>query len=323
MNTGTMLFFGLVFVAVFVLAQAIVVPAFGDDAKARKRLRQRLAQIGEGEGAEIASLLRAKYLRELSPFARRLESLPGMERLAVLIEQSGRSFPAHRLIVAAALLAGVGAFVGWFPTHMALASLGGAIVCAALPFVKTVRERKQRFEQIETQLPDAIDIIKRALRAGHPFNAALRLVAQDMDQPIAKEFELTFSDLNYGSDLRRAMLGLLARVPSVTVMALVTAVLVQKETGGNLAEILDQIAKVVRSRFRFQRRVRTLSAEGRLSAWILVLIPFALFGLMWVTTPNYLPVLLEQPTGRKLLALAGALAIVGVLWVRRVIRIEV
>src|SRR5260370_39780006 len=110
-------------------------------------------------------------------------------------------------------------------------------------------------------MTEAIDVIKRALRAGHPFNQAIKLVADDMDQPIAKEFESMFSDLNYGNDVRRALIGLLARVPSATVMALVTSVLVQRETGGNLAEILDQIGNVLRGRFRFDRKGRTLAAD--------------------------------------------------------------
>jgi tight adherence protein B len=202
-----------------------------------------------------------------------------------------------------------------------------ALACAAaglaFPFVKLLKDRRQRIEKFEEQLPDAIDAMKRALRAGHPFSAALKLVSEDMDQPVAREFELTYADINYGSDLRRAMLGLLQRMPSVTVMALVTSVLVQKETGGNLAEILGQISSVIRSRFRFQRKVKTLSAEGRLSAWILALIPFALFIIISVTTPDYLPVLLEEPIGRKLVAFGFVMAVVGIYWIRRVIRIDI
>jgi tight adherence protein B len=165
--------------------------------------------------------------------------------------------------------------------------------------------------------------MKRALKAGHPFSATIKLVAEDMEDPIAREFELTFADVNYGNDLRRAMLGLLQRVPSLTVMALVTSVLVQKETGGNLAEILEQIGAVIRGRFRFQRRVNTLSAEGRMSAWILALLPFGLFALISFSSPDYLPVLLEDENGQKLIAGAGILGFIGIFWIRRVIRVEV
>jgi tight adherence protein B len=144
-----------------------------------------------------------------------------------------------------------------------------------------------------------------------------------MDQPIAREFALTFSDINYGIDVRRALLGLLDRVPSVTMMSFVTAVLLQRETGGNLAEILEQIVKVVRGRFKFFRKVRSLSAEGRMSAWVLALVPLVLFAVMSVTQPTYLPVLVQDPLGRKLIAAAVVMGFIGVLWIRKMLRIEV
>ncbi len=198
-----------------------------------------------------------------------------------------------------------------------------AVAGFAAPYLRLSIQRRARLEKLEEQMPDAIDVIKRALRAGHPFNAAIKLVADDMDQPIAKEFELTFSDLNYGGEVRRALLGLLTRVPSVTVMALVTSVMVQRETGGNLAEILDQIAKVVRGRFRFERRVRTLSAEGKMSAWILALVPLGLIVIMSIASPGYLPIMLTNPLGHKMLYVAGILGVIGIVWIRRIIRIEV
>ena len=207
--------------------------------------------------------------------------------------------------------------------HSGIVGLIVAAMCFAVPYFRLSMQRRRRMEKIEEQIPDAIDVIKRALRAGHPFNAAIKLVADDMDQPIAKEFELTFSDLNYGNDVRRALLGLLKRVPSVTVMALVTSVLVQRETGGNLAEILDQIAKVVRGRFKFERKVRTLAAEGKISAWVLSLVPFGLVAMLSIASPNYLPILVKAPVGHKLIYGAVTLGVLGILWIRRIIRIEV
>jgi tight adherence protein B len=144
-----------------------------------------------------------------------------------------------------------------------------------------------------------------------------------MDGPLAREFEITFHDISYGNDTRRALLGLLARVPSVTVMALVTSILVQKETGGNLAEVLEQIAKVVRGRFRFQRKVKTFTAEGRMSAWVLALVPLALFATIWVTTPDYLPILVEDPRGQKMVMYGCVSGLIGIAWIRKIIRIEV
>jgi tight adherence protein B len=213
--------------------------------------------------------------------------------------------------------------MGWAFSRMAWVMLASLGIGFALPFLKLMNERKKRLAKIDEQLPDAVDVMKRALRAGHPFSSAVRLVAEDMSNPIAQEFQTTFADLNYGNDVRRALLGLLVRAPSVSMMAVITSVLVQKETGGNLAEIFDQISRVIRSRFRFGRKVRTLSAEGRMSAWILTLTPIVLFAIIWVTSPSYLPVLLDHPLGRKLLMFAGFMGIVGILWMRKIIRIEV
>jgi tight adherence protein B len=122
--------------------------------------------------------------------------------------------------------------------------------------------------------------------------------------------------------LRQALLGMLLRVPSSNLMAVITAVLIQKETGGNLAEIFDRISAVIRARFRFGRRVRTLSAEGRLSAWILALVPLVLFAVLWITSPEYLPPLLHEPVGQKLVVFACIMLVIGVLWMRKVIRID-
>jgi tight adherence protein B len=213
--------------------------------------------------------------------------------------------------------------IAWLVTRMPYVAAAAPLIGGSMPFLKIFRDRANRFARIEEQLPDAIDIIRRALMAGHPFNASLKLVSQDMGDPIAREFELTFADINFGNDVRRAMLGLLARVPSVTIMAFVTAVLVQKETGGNLAEILNQIGHVVRGRFRFQRRVRTLSAEGRMSAWVLALVPLILFGAMAIINPDYLPLLFEEPIGQKLAAGAFVWAGIGIYWIRRIIRIDI
>jgi len=319
-----MIFLAMVFAAVFFLSQGVVIPVFGEGNKVRKRLKERLNEIDAASDKEsFSSLLRENYLRTLSPMERWLESLPGMESISRKIEQAGHKMPAYKLVLLSIVLGLVMGAIGWTLTR----SLAWTPVCLliglGLPYFKISKDRKTRIEKFEEQLPDAIDSMKRALRAGHPFAAAIKLVAEDMDDPVAREFDLTFADINYGNDVRRAMLGLLQRVPSLTVMGLVTAVLVQKETGGNLAEILDQISYVIRGRFKFYRKVKTLSAEGRLSAWILALVPFILFAVITITTPDYLPVLLEDPAGRKMIGGGFVLGVVGIYWIRRVIRIEV
>jgi tight adherence protein B len=318
------IFVAMIFVTVFLLMQGLVVPVFGESAKARKRLLKKLDQIQSvTQGDAYSSILREKYLRRLSPWERQLERLPAMESLAAAIEQAGKKYLAYRVVLLSAIL-GLGAAVfAWAMTRMAIAPVIAGAIGAYLPYMAISRYRAKRMAKIEEQIPDAIDTMSRALRAGHPFNATLRMIAEDLDEPIASEFELTFGDMNYGNDLRRAMLGLLSRVPSVTMMALVTSVLVQKETGGNLAEILKQISAVVRGRFKLHRKVRTLSAEGRMSAWVLALVPLILFAVISVTTPDYLPLLVNDPRGQKMIIYGMISGALGILWIRRILRIEV
>jgi tight adherence protein B len=323
-SEGLILFIAMVFATVFLLTQGLIVPVFGEGNKMRKRLKARLEELeAEDDSETLSSLLRQKYLRNLSPIERTLESFPFLEPLRKTIEQAGWSIMAYQLVLVAIVMCIAGGYFGWAFSRIPLVGLAAAVFGFALPFLRVWSARRERLALFEEQLPDAIDSMRRALQAGHPLSATIKLVAEDMEDPIAREFELTFADVNYGNDLRRAMLGLLQRVPSLTVMALVTSVLVQKETGGNLAEILDQIGTVVRGRFRFQRRITTLSAEGRMSAWILALMPFALFAMISITSPDYLPVLLEDETGKKMIAGGAGLGFLGIFWIRRIIRVEV
>jgi tight adherence protein B len=314
----------MVFVTVILLSQGLVVPAFGESAKTRKRLQKRISDIeAAGEDEELSSLLREKYLRTLSPFERRLELLPAMEALACRIEQAGHKMLAYRLVILSVFLGITSLICSWLYFRTPMVATVIAAIVAYLPYMKINMDRVKRMQDFEEQLPDAIDTMKRALRAGHPFGASLKLVAEELDDPVAEEFERTFNDINYGNDVRRAMMGLLSRIPSVTVMQLVTAILVQKETGGNLAEILEKISVVIRGRFKLQRKVKTYSAEGRMSAIVLASVPLVLFVTLWFVTPDYLPVLLHDEGGQKMLMYGFFSAVVGILWIRKILRIEV
>jgi tight adherence protein B len=324
MSGGAQIFIMLVFATVVLLMQGLVVPVFGESAKTRKRLKKRIAEIeAAGEEESLSSLLREKYLRRLSPLERRVESLPAMEAVATRIEQAGHKILAYRLVLLSLALGVTASIVSWSYFRTPVAAISAALLATYLPFMRINLDRVKRMQAFEEQLPDAIDTMKRALKAGHPLGATLKLVADEMDEPVAGEFELTFGDINYGNDVRRAMLGLLSRMPSVTVMALVTSILVQKETGGNLAEILEKISEVIRGRFRFQRKVQTYSAEGRMSAWVLLMVPLVLFVTLWFTTPDYLPVMLEDPRGQRMLMYGGVFGVVGIFWFRKILRIEV
>ncbi|MBR9829225.1 MAG: secretion system protein [Oceanospirillales bacterium] len=314
----------MVFTSVFLLLASLSIPVFGEQRRVRRRLQQRIGEIAaESDQPAISTLLRARYLKKLNPLERGLESLPGMEPLARLIEQSGSKVLAYRVLLFSFFLGITGFVLVLVVLRYWPAALAAGVVLIVTPYLRLIYLRSKRLHEFEAQLPEAIDIIKRALLTGHPFSESLNLVAEGLEGPASIEFGITYSDLSYGSDLRRAMLGLLERVPSVTLMAFVTAVLVQKETGGNLAEILENIGTVIRGRFRFQRRVKTLSAEGRMSAWILMLVPFGLFGLIYFTTPGYMQILVKSADGHQLIAISFVLMLVGAFWIRRLLRIEV
>lgn len=323
MVSDQLIFLIMVFFAAFLLAVALMVPTFGTSAQAAKRLRQRIHGVMESLDFTAASLLRKKNRYKLAAFERWIEKLPGVARLGHLIEQAGREVPAYRVVL---LSLGVGLGLGllvWFLTHSFGGGLLAAVIGFFLPFLKLRWERDRRIAQFEEQLPEALDIMSRAMKAGHPFTETLQVAAEEMRDPLAKEFRLTFADINYGVDIKTAFLGLLTRVPSMSLMAVVTGVLVQRDAGGNLAEILEKIAAVVRGRFRFQRKVRTLSAEGRISAWILSLVPFFLTAALHLTNPSYIPMLVKDPLGRTLILAAFINLVFGIFWLRRVIRIDV
>ena len=317
-------FLGMVFVAVFLLSQGLVVPVFGEAGKVRKRIRARLELLEQvNDLPNMQSVLRQKYLRRLSPLEAGLEQLPFMAALAQMIEQSGHAYRAYRVLLLGLALGVAAGGLFWSLVPLWWAALVIAAVLCWLPILKIARDRSKRFAAFEEGLPDALDAMCRALRAGHPFNETLRLVADEHKGPVAQEFGLTFADLNYGNDLRRAMLGLLERMPSMTVMMLVTSILIHRDTGGNLTEVLERLSSLIRGRFRFQRKVRTLSAEGRMSAWVLVSVPFVLAAGIMLTTPEYLPTLIREPIGQKMVMAAFVSMLLGIFWIRRIIRIQV
>ncbi len=313
----------MIFFAVFLLSWAIIVPTVSPQAKAARRLRSRISGVINSMDDDAASLLRERYLRDLSGMERWIESMPGMTRLAGLLEQAGWKIPAYRLVVISVVMGVAASLILVIVTRQPLLALLGPLVISPLPFLKLHADRGRRLAKFEEQLPEALDVMSRALRAGHPFVESLQMVSDELHDPVASEFKTTFSDINYGISVKNAFLGLLQRIPSMSLVAVVTVVLIQRETGGNMAEILDKIAAIIRGRFRFQRKVRTLSAEGRMSAWVLSLSPFALAAMLWISSPDYLPMLTKDPLGRQIIAVAFVGTIIGIFWMRRIIRIDV
>jgi tight adherence protein B len=189
--------------------------------------------------------------------------------------------------------------------------------------VYVLHRRTQRFNQFEQGLPDALDLMVSALRAGHSLVAALRLAAQESADPIGSEFRLCFDEQNYGLELRTALENLIIRVPLQDLRIVATAILIQKESGGNLAEVLDKAANLIRERFKLKREVRTYTAQGRLTGWILSLLPLVLGVLLYIISPETISVLWKREIGIKLLYTAAGMTIVGALIIRKIVNMEV
>jgi tight adherence protein B len=318
------LFAVMIFIVVLLMSQAFVAPMMGARRAARNRLRERINSLAStSEGSAHASLVRQKYLQRLSPLQRRLESLPQMERVASLLSQAGLEYPAHRVVAIALGLSVAAGLIAFLRTESWIFALIALLLGASLPFIYLQRRRGQRLRKFEEQLPDALSVVARSLKAGLPFSESIKMVATEMEAPVSQEFGRVFAELNYGGNVRSALFGLLERVPSIAVMAVVTAVLIERETGGNMADVLERIAGLIRQRFRFQRSVRTMTSEGRGTAWVVAVAPFGLAAALESSRPGWISDLVADPFGHDLFIAAFCLMVVGILWLRRLVNIDV
>ena len=315
-----------IFIATTLLTLAIALPLTGGEARRRRRMRARIHEMtAVVPETEQVSLVRRSYLQRLSPFERWLESSPALRPLVLLIERAGfEELPAYRLVLlslAAAVVAAIAALVLVEPAPLPAAA--GAALGAAAPPLWLVRKQRERLKVFEEQLPEALSMLARTLRAGLPLVQALQVGSEELDGPVAKEFGIIFSELNFGGELRTALADFYERVPSVSVSALSAAIMIQRETGGNLAEVVSRLERLIRERFRFQRELRTMTASNRTSAWIVGAMPFALAGVLELSQPGYMGALFDEPGGRKLLYVALGLQALGVFTVVRLTKMDV
>jgi tight adherence protein B len=289
-----------------------------------KRLQARLRLLSAGEKLSVDSqLIKQDMLRQVPQIYRALLGGPRLQRMDRWLLQSGmkRTLPGFFALSLAAAGAGlllwamlpVGAWAA------PLLSLG----LAAFPAVQVVLARRKRLRAIEQQLPDALELMSRALRAGHAFPSAVQMVGDEGPEPIAGEFRVTFDEVNYGVPMHDALVNLSARVPVTDLHFFVIAVAIQRETGGNLTELLDKLSSLMRARFKLLGTIRVLSSEGRLSAWILSALPFVLIAAINLINPKFIGLLWNDPAGLIAVYIAGALMFIGIFWMRKVIRIRV
>jgi tight adherence protein B len=322
------LFYGFVvflFAAVILAIEGLYLWWVGTHGQAAQRISRRLHIMSgtAGRSGERISILKQRRYSRNEQADRLLHQWPLAHKIDQLLVQSGTSWSVEYFLstTGLGLLGGIALAMRW--PMPALFRIVFGLMCACLPYVLARRARTRRLVRIEEQLPEAADFIARALRAGHSFTNVLQIVGTELPEPLSSEFRTAREEINYGVPMSEALHNMADRVPLTDLRYLIIAVLIQRESGGNLAEILTNISLIIRNRLKLAGQVRVLSAEGRMSAWILGLLPFGVMGSMVVMNPSYISMLWTDPVGLQLLYTACGMILVGVVWLRKVIRIHI
>jgi tight adherence protein B len=290
----------------------------------RKRLDERLREVGQAM-IEVPDISVIKQLQQgkLAGVERLLARTSAGPRLSKLIEQSGVQTTTGTIVV----LTLISGFVVWFMTtvfvHAPFVGPVSALVGLSLPTLWLRRCRSVRIRKFEEQFPEALEMLSRALRAGHAFQTALGTAAEELPEPVGVEVKKVFDQQNFGLPLNDALKELAERIPLVDVKFFVTAVAIQRESGGNLAEILDNLAHVVRERFKVLRQVRTHTAHGRFTGFVLLALPAGLAVALSFIAPDQMELLFTAPLGKTMIGCAIVMQTIGFFWIRQVIKIEV
>ena len=316
----------LTFLVVVVLVLGIFVFASGERTQEQVRKRMSAVHKAEKRGGDVN--LGLKLVRD-----EMMSSVPWMHQLMLrwswstklqdYVLQSGMAVKPAKIVLTSAVLALGSYLVSMYFLSRFYFALPIAIFAATIPFLVVMFNRRRRLNKFEEYFPEALDLLGRAVRAGHAFTTGLEMISKECPEPLAGEFRTTFEEQNFGLPLRDALLNLAERVPIIDVQFFVTALLIQKETGGNLAEILDGLARVIRDRFRIYREVRVRTAQGRLTAGILIALPIFMACVLGVLNPKYIGVLFTDPAGPIVLGTAATMQLIGsaILW--KIIHFEV
>jgi tight adherence protein B len=314
----------LIFLAIFAIA-ALLLSLGGGAADEKKQTIARLTAMTLAASAAVGSVdVRKRESASSIPLLNRwLAHADIAPNLRDLLSQADLQWtPARLLLMSAASFVFPGYLV-YLRTSVAVLALIFGAVCASGPFIYVFFKRGKRFQQFEQGLPAALDLIVSGLRSGHSLVSAMNLVARETPDPIGREFRICFDEQNYGLELRAAMHNLVQRVPIQDLRIVTTAILIQKETGGNLAEVLERCGQVIRERFRLKKEIRIRTAQGRLTGLILTLLPLILGFLLFLLNPQHMRLLWTRPLGLKMLYASGVMTVVGGLIIRKIVRIRV
>jgi tight adherence protein B len=293
-----------------------------------RQLDDRLSQLmapesanAEGDGG--GDLVKVRHEGPLPVLDRFAGETARGSALAAWVEQSGLHISLSALLLFACVSAVLFGFLLSLALHGALGWIVGGALGFIAPFVYVKVRRTRRLRTFEEAFPEALDLMSRALKAGHAFATGLKMVADEMQEPVGPEFRKTFDEQNFGLPVKDALANLTVRVPLLDVRFFSTAVLIQRETGGNLSEILENLAHVVRERFKILRQVRVYTAHGRLTGYVLLALPAFLAIALTFINPEHMQLLFRERIGHMLLAATVVMQIVGYFWIRQVVKIEV
>jgi tight adherence protein B len=312
----------LVFFSLFFLLRAVSLVLADPKRRHQRRLKQRLKEIrGLETTPNVATLLKKSALKK-SVMEQNLDKLRFAIRLQTLMVRANLSWKNSTFVIATALFGLVGLVLG-MQTGGSWGGLGGTGLGLFLPYKFVTFKGKRRLQRFEKQLPDGLDLLARGLKAGHAFPSGLQQVAKEMPDPLGTEFSIVYKEFSHGMDMSSALLGLRNRLGLADLSFFTTAVLIQRETGGNLTDILDKISVLIRERFQLRNQVKALTAEGRLSGLILVLLPPVLAILLMMINPKYESLLIDHPTGKLMCGIAITFQLLGMLIIRKIVNIKV
>lgn len=320
-----MLSFLVFLFALFLVLGAYLLATHGSDAKRarlQKRLSEALLHSAHTEDAEVI-LARNELLSEIPSLNRALLSMQAALQLKRMLDQADLHITPSRLVMFSGMAGILAAMASSVLSASILLMFVFGFLAASVPFIHVYYKRKKRFDRFLEHLPDALDLMSRALSAGHAFSEAMHMVSTEMPEPIATEFRKTYEEQNLGLSLKLALENLTQRIPLLDLRMCVTAVLIQRETGGNLAEILEKVAYTIRERFRIMGDLKTLTTSSRMSAWLLCGLPIFVSIVITAMNPDYMSVLWKDQRGHYLIAVAMILQVTGMLIVRKILRIKI
>ena len=294
-----------------------------DSRKIRKRLKTFSYKENNNELDELSDILQKKVLSDVPLLNKILFGIPGRKYLDRLLQQANAQHPLGVFILLTIFLAITGYLGSYLITNNKILVVTITLLLAGIPFFYLCMKKKNRIEKFQRQLPEGLDLIARSLKAGHAFPSSLKMAADEFDDPLGPEFHETLNEINFGVNVADALKNLTARVNCPDLKFFVISVILQRETGGNLAEIIENLSYIIRERFKLYGKIKTLAAEGKISAIILSSLPFFIMIALHFTSPTYISVLFSDPAGKIIIGIAAFMMVMGILVMKKLVNIKV